>query len=84
MNTVFDRIVKVMEELSIKEEIKPNSNLEDDLSLDSLDMVELMLALEGEFGNSISDEEAQKMETVQDIMDYIDGRIKECSKNSSG
>ena len=50
----------------------PKASFVDDLGADSLDQVELIMAMEEEFGVSISDEEAEKIVTVQDAMDYVE------------
>ena len=62
-------------------EVKPESSFANDLGADSLDTVELVMALEEEFGTEIPDEEAEKITTVQAAVDYIqnkmdDGKIK--------
>lgn len=54
------------------EEIKSDSILTEDLYADSLDLVEIGLALEDEFGIEIPDEEAENMRTVKDVVSYID------------
>ncbi len=54
------------------DDIKIESNLFDDLGADSLDAVELNMALEEEYGFSIPDEELKNIKTVKDIVDYID------------
>lgn len=59
-----------------KEEIKPESSFIDDLGADSLDSVELVMALEEEFGIEIPDEEAEKMTTVSAALKGIEERIK--------
>lgn len=62
----------VVSQLSVKEEdIKLESTLVDDLSADSLDIVELVMAVEEEFGVSIPDSEAEKIVTVEDVVNYI-------------
>jgi acyl carrier protein len=53
------------------EEIVPEASFVDDLGADSLDLVELIMALEEEFDMEISDEEAEKIQTVQDAINYI-------------
>ena len=58
------------------EDIKPESKFVDDLGADSLDLVELIMAFEDKFGIEISDEEAEKMVTVKDVLDYIDSHSK--------
>ncbi len=51
---------------------RPEASFVDDLNADSLDLVELIMSLEEEFGTEISDEDAEKIRTVQDAADYID------------
>lgn len=53
--------------------ILPNSHIEDDLGGDSLDRIELLMELEGQTGLEIDDEIATKWQTVQDVVDYIEG-----------
>lgn len=65
----------IAEQLGVKkEEIKPESSFIDDLGADSLDTVELVMALEEEFGVEIPDEDAEKMTTVGDSIKYIDSK----------
>lgn len=73
MSTVEDRVKKiVVEQLSVKEEeVNNDSSFVDDLGADSLDTVELVMALEEEFETDIPDEEAEKITTVQQAIDYI-------------
>jgi acyl carrier protein len=67
----------IAEQLGVKlEEIKPESSFVDDLGADSLDTVELVMALEEEFGIEIPDEDAEKMTTVADAIKYIEEKIK--------
>ncbi|NEO54679.1 MAG: acyl carrier protein [Okeania sp. SIO3B5] len=58
-----------------KEEVKPESNFASDLGADSLDTVELVMALEEEFEIEIPDEEAEKISTVQAAVDYIENQL---------
>ena len=51
--------------------VQPDSHFIDDLGADSLDLVELMMAMEDKFGVSISDEEAEKMATVKDAINFV-------------
>jgi acyl carrier protein len=55
-----------------KEQVKLDSNFTDDLGADSLDLVEMMMALEEQFEVTIADEAAEKLTTVQSIVDYIE------------
>ena len=67
----------IAEQLGVKkEEIKPESSFIDDLGADSLDTVELVMALEEEFGIEIPDEDAEKMTTVGDAIKYIEEKAK--------
>jgi len=68
-----DRLRKIIaKELGVsEEEVTPDASFIDDLNADSLDLVELIMALEEEFGVKISDEEADKIKTVRDAMDYV-------------
>ncbi len=71
---VFDKIRAIIaEELGIEEDIiELDSHLSDDLGADSLDAVELIMALEEEFEVEIDDTAAQAIRTVQDIVDYLE------------
>lgn len=77
MATVFERVRKIIaEQLGVDEgDIKPNTSFVEDLNADSLDLVELIMSLEEEFGADkgfeISDEDAEKIVTVQDAVNYI-------------
>ena len=77
--TIEQRVRKViLESLDVKEEeVVPSASLVDDLRADSLDAVELVMALEEEFEIEIPDEEAEKIKTVQDAIDHIDAHTEE-------
>jgi acyl carrier protein len=79
MSTIEERVKKiVVEQLGVKEdEVNANSSFVDDLGADSLDTVELVMALEEEFETEIPDEEAEKITTVQQAVDYIKAHTKE-------
>jgi len=63
----------IVEQLGVDEaEVVPEAHFIDDLGADSLDTVELVMALEEEFGIEISDEDAEKIQTVSDVLKYID------------
>ena len=69
-----NQIIKMIaEQLQIDEEqVKPDASFMDDLGADSLDTVELIMALEEEFDIEIPDSEAEKIRTVQQALDYLD------------
>lgn len=73
MSDVQERVTKiVVEQLGVKpEQVTPEASFVDDLGADSLDTVELVMALEEEFDTEIPDEEAEKITTVQQAIDYI-------------
>ncbi len=65
----------VIEQLGVKEdEVTPEASFLEDLGADSLDIVELVMALEEEYELEISDEDAEGIKTVQDVVSYIEGR----------
>jgi acyl carrier protein len=78
MEDIEQRVKKIIaEQLGVNEaEIKTESNFVDDLGADSLDTVELVMALEEEFECEIPDEEAEKITTVQQAVDYIKAHVK--------
>ena len=71
--SIEERVKKIIvEQLGVKEEdVKPEASFVEDLGADSLDTVELVMALEEEFDIEIPDEEAEKITTVQSAIDYI-------------
>jgi len=73
MSTIEERVKKItIEQLGVSEdEVKTESSFVDDLGADSLDTVELVMALEEEFDTEIPDEEAEKITTVQAAIDYV-------------
>jgi acyl carrier protein len=67
----------ISEQLGVPEtDVKPESSFVNDLGADSLDTVELVMALEEEFGVEIPDEDAEKIATVQNAIDYITAKAK--------
>jgi len=72
--SVEEKIKKIIcEQLEVSEEdVVPEASFVDDLGADSLDQVELIMAMEEEFDISISDEEAEKITTVRDAIEYIE------------
>jgi acyl carrier protein len=73
MSDVESRVASIVaEQLGVDEsEVKAEASFIDDLGADSLDTVELVMALEEEFGTEIPDEEAEKITTVQAAIDYV-------------
>ena len=71
---VFDKIKEIiMEQLQVEEsEITMETNLMMDLSADSLDAVEIIMAIEDEYGIEIPDEEAENIQTVQDLVKFVE------------
>ena len=76
MEPVADRVKKIIvDQLGVEEElVTSEASFVDDLGADSLDTVELVMALEEEFGIEIPDEDAEKITTVQQAIDYINER----------
>jgi acyl carrier protein len=74
--TTYERLKKIIvEQLGVDEsEVNAEASFVEDLNADSLDLVELIMSLEEEFGTEISDEDAERIRTVQDAVDYIDER----------
>jgi acyl carrier protein len=79
MSTIEERVKKiVVEQLEVKEEeVTASASFVDDLRADSLDTVELVMALEEEFDIEIPDEEAEKIATVQDAVEHITNFMKD-------
>jgi acyl carrier protein len=79
MSTVEERVKKIVaEQLGLKvDDIKNEASFVDDLGADSLDTVELVMALEEEFEIEIPDEEAEKITTIQEAIGHIDAYLKE-------
>ena len=73
-NPPVDRIKKIIvEQLGVNEDqVKPEAKFIEDLGADSLDTVELVMALEEEFGTEIPDEDAEKLQSVGDVIKFIE------------
>lgn len=72
MSNVEERVKKIVsEQLGVKDDISNEASFVDDLGADSLDTVELVMALEEEFECEIPDEEAEKITSVQQAIDYV-------------
>ena len=75
---IFEKVKKIIvEQLSVEDQSKviPKASFVDDLGADSLDTVELVMALEEEFDIEIPDEAAEKITTVQAVVDYISEKV---------
>jgi acyl carrier protein len=72
--TTFERLKKIIvEQLGVdEEEVTPTASFVEDLNADSLDLVELIMSLEEEFGMEISDEDAERIQKVSDAVEYIE------------
>ena len=70
---MFEKIKElIVEQLSVDEDaVTPEAKFKDDLEADSLDLFELVMALEDEYGVEIPSEDLEKIVTVQDVMDYL-------------
>ena len=75
---IFDRVKKVVvEQLEVEpEKVTPDASFANDLQADSLDVVELVMALEEEFDIEIPDEAAEQIDTVGKAADYISGKVE--------
>lgn len=66
----------IAEQLGVtEEEVVPDASFIDDLNADSLEMVDLIISLEEEFAIQVSDEDAEKIKTVKDAIDYLNDRL---------
>jgi acyl carrier protein len=74
--SIEEKVKKIIaEKLSVDlSEVKPEASFVDDLGADSLDLVELIMSMEEEFGVEISDEDAEKIVTVKDAISYVHNR----------
>ena len=78
MSSVEERVKKVLaEQLNIKEEdVLNDASLTEDLGADSLDIIEMMMGLESEFGLDISDEDAEKARTVKEVIEFVSANLE--------
>jgi acyl carrier protein len=76
MSSVAEKVKEiVVEQLGVSEDqVTPDAKFIEDLGADSLDQVELVMALEEEFGSDIPDEDAEKLTTVGEAISYIEGK----------
>ena len=82
--STLEKVKKVVvDQLSVDESlVTPEASFTADLGADSLDTVELLMAFEAEFGCEIPDEEAEKIQTVQDAVNYIDAHSQSLNKTN--
>jgi acyl carrier protein len=82
---LFTKVKQIIsEQLGVDEdEVTTTASFVDDLGADSLDQVELVMALEEKFEIEIPDDDAEKLRTVQDAIDYIEKHVKAISKKSA-
>ena len=67
----------IVEQLGVtKEELAPKASFIDDLGADSLDIVELVMAMEEEFDIEIPDDDAEKIQTIEDVITYVKAKIE--------
>jgi acyl carrier protein len=76
--SLVDRVSGIIvEQLGVtKEELAPEANFIDDLGADSLDSVELVMAMEEEFDIEIPDDDAEKIQTIEDVITYVKAKIE--------
>jgi acyl carrier protein len=77
-NTIEEKVKKIIvEQLTVNpDQVTPDAKFVEDLGADSLDNVELIMALEEEFGLEVPDDEAEKLQSVGDVIRYIEGNQK--------
>ena len=77
-NTIQEKVKKIIvEQLTVNpDQVTPDAKFVEDLGADSLDNVELIMALEEEFGLEVPDDEAEKLQSVGDVIRYIEGNQK--------
>ncbi len=78
MSTIYEHVTKIIAaQLGVEEAaVVPEASLIDDLHADSLDLVELVMSLEEEFGLEISDEGAELIRTVGDAVEYVEAHVR--------
>jgi acyl carrier protein len=76
MGAIDEKVIDIIvDKLGVdRSEVTPEAVFVDDLGADSLDLVELIMAMEEEFGTEIADEDAEKLRTVQDVISFISAR----------
>jgi acyl carrier protein len=84
--TIEDKVKNIIvEQLDVSiDKLVPEASFVDDLGADSIDLVEVVMALEEEFGKEIPDEKAEKIQTVQDALNYIENQMAVIVSSKSG
>jgi acyl carrier protein len=83
MSGIEERVLKIIkEQLGVDGELKPEASFIEDLGADSLDIVEMVMALEEEFETEIPDQEFEKITTVQQVIDYVKSHSKSSAVES--
>ncbi len=77
--SVEEKVIEIIsQKLNLsKDQIKPEASFVDDLGADSLDLVELVMAMEETFGMEVPDEEAEKLRTVKEVIEYVKAKTGE-------
>jgi acyl carrier protein len=75
--SIEERIIEIIsQKLNLsKDQVKPEASFVDDLGADSLDLVELVMAMEEAFGMEVPDEDAEKLRTVKDVIEYVKAKV---------
>lgn len=79
MSTITERVTKIIADKLVidSSEVTPEANFKQDLGADSIDLVELIMEFEREFGLSIPDEKAEEIETVGNAIEFLEAEVKE-------
>ena len=77
--SIEEKVIDIIaEKLNLsKDQIKPEASFVEDLGADSLDLVELVMAMEEAFGMEVPDEDAEKLRTVKDVIEYVKSKVGE-------
>jgi acyl carrier protein len=75
--SIEEKIIEIIsQKLNLsKDQVKPEASFVDDLGADSLDLVELVMAMEEAFGMEVPDEDAEKLRTVKDVIEYVKAKV---------
>ncbi|MCC6026495.1 MAG: acyl carrier protein [Caldimicrobium sp.] len=75
--SIEEKVIEIIsQKLNLsKDQVKPEASFVDDLGADSLDLVELVMAMEEAFGMEVPDEDAEKLRTVKDVIEYVKSKV---------